>query len=75
MVPDVSSPATINRRTPDYTTVSDIGHRLLDMSGCIAAMTKLQSCDIVRRRTTRDQDGPSLIRKHCRRQFSFNAIN
>ncbi len=56
--PEVSPPATTNRRTPECTRPSrDIGHRLLDsMPGGIAAVARLQSCDLIRRRTARDQD-------------------
>ena len=32
------------------------------MSGCIAAMSRLQSCDLIRRRAARDRIGPPLIR-------------
>ena len=56
--PEVSPPATTSRRTPDaHQTFRDIRHRLLNgMPGCIAAMTRLQSCDLVRRRAAGDQD-------------------
>ena len=56
--PEVSPPATTSRRTPGLDQpFRDVGHRLLDgMAGGVAAVTRLQGRDLIRRRTGGDQD-------------------